>query len=197
MPATPPEPVAELGPDMRDMKLEEGASPRVEGDGAGSPQVQVKVKLEDVHPPTLSHIPAHIKSRSSSRTPPNTLLPDDPSPIAGAHEVLGGEIMLKMEPGKAPKLARSASQKIACRPLTLYLDAPDATDEAKGTFDVLPECTYANKHLGTTDPALECDCTEEWGKSRTRRPAQASSCVMYCTDGARRPQGPHQSRMWR
>jgi len=163
------EKTAGIGPEMRDMKLEEGASPRGESDDTGTPHVQVKVEDPGGHTPTPMYMPARLKSRSKSQSPFKPL-PSDASSSpddADAHEVLGGEITLKMEPGKAPKLSRTATHKIASRPATLFLDVPDATAEAISTFEVLPECTYANKHLGTTDHALECDCTEEWGKSRT------------------------------
>lgn len=79
-------------------------------------------------------------------------------------ETIGGDVTLKMEPGKPPKLARSTSHKIEKRPPPLFHEYEDKTEEAKSSFDVLPECTYANKYLGTTETALECDCAEEWGK---------------------------------
>lgn len=79
-------------------------------------------------------------------------------------EIVGGDITVKLEPGKAPKLARSSLKKILSRPPLLYLDLPDATPEALQSFDVIEDCNYANKYLGTTDHALECDCSEEWGK---------------------------------
>ncbi|KAJ4289551.1 histone methyltransferase set2 [Kalmusia sp. IMI 367209] len=150
---------AGLGPELRSMKLEEGASPRGEGAGAAA-----QVKEEDVgSTPTPVLMPARVKSRSKSQSPVKQLPSGPSTPDADAHEeVLGGEITLKMEPGKAPKLSRTASQKILSRPPLLYRHLPDVTQEAKATFDVLLECTYANKHLGTTEHALECDCSEEW-----------------------------------
>jgi len=67
-----------------------------------------------------------------------------------------------MESAKPSRPARAASHKAAARPRPLYLDLPDATAAAQATFAVLPECTYANRYIGTTDPALECDCASEW-----------------------------------
>lgn len=81
-------------------------------------------------------------------------------------EVVGGDISVKLEPGKAPKLARTSSKKIMSKPPPLFTHLPDASDEASKAFDLIPNCTYANKYLGTTDHALECDCTEEWGMFR-------------------------------
>jgi histone-lysine N-methyltransferase SETD2 len=115
---------------------------------------------------TPSAIPPRLKARSKSQSPSLKHESDAPSPISSTHEeMLGGDITLKMEPGpggRALKLSRSASQKVVSRPSPLYLDLPDSTEDAKTTFTVLPECTYANKHIGTTDPALECDCSEDW-----------------------------------
>lgn len=155
---------AQLEPELREMKLEEGASPL----GAeGRAPNQVKVEDDESPDPAsaLSAIPPRLKSRSKSRSPAVNHDLDASSPDSSSEEVLGGDITLKMEPGKAPKLSRAAVQKVVPRPPALYLDLPDATDAAKETFVVLPECTYANKTIGTTDPALECDCSEEWGTS--------------------------------
>lgn len=151
---------ARLEPELRDMKLEEGAI-RATGEGVG-----VQMKAED--PSTPSAIPPRLKlSRSKSQSPMPKHDSEASSPADSTkEEFVGGEIVLKMEPGpggRALKLSRSASQKVVSRPPPLYLDLPDSTAEAKETFVVLPECTYSNKYIGTTDPALECDCSEEWG----------------------------------
>ena len=87
-----------------------------------------------------------------------------PMPKVEKEELIGGDVTLKQEPGKAPKLSRSTSHKVEKRPPPLFTDYPDATADATKTFQVIPDCTYANKYLGSTDPALECDCAEEWGE---------------------------------
>ncbi len=150
---------------LRDMKLE-ATTPE---DGVGEGQAVTRVKVEDAdspaRTPTPSAIPPRLKGRSKSQSPAIKQGSEAPSPSSSTHEeVVGGEITLKMEPGKGAKLSRSASQKIISRSPQLYHHLPDATEEAKSTFSVLSECWYANKHIGTTDPALECDCSEEWGK---------------------------------
>lgn len=159
---------AQLEPELRDMKIEEGTPPqRAEGESAAD----ARVKLEDDRPgrtPTLITIPPKFqsKSRSTSQSPVKQQGSTVSSPEDAEHEeVVGGEITLKMEPGKAPKLSRTASQKVISRAPRLFLDLPDSTEDAKTTFTVLPECTYGNKSLGNTEHALECDCTEEWGRS--------------------------------
>ncbi|KAI5367715.1 putative WW domain, SET domain, Post-SET domain, AWS domain, Set2 Rpb1 interacting [Septoria linicola] len=87
---------------------------------------------------------------------------ESPAIKSDDEETVGGDVTLKMEPGKPPKLLRTTSHKIEKRSPRLFFDHEDSTDESKGTFEVLPQCTYANKHLGTTEHALECDCAEEW-----------------------------------
>ena len=78
---------------------------------------------------------------------------------------IGGDVELKIEPNEAPKLVRKSSQRAPRRPPPLFFDYEDKTAEATSTFSILKECVYANKYLGTTEHALECDCAEEWGKS--------------------------------
>ena len=82
---------------------------------------------------------------------------------------VGGDVTLKMEPGQPPKLSRSASQKVVSRAAPLFDDLPDATVEAKSSFSAIDACTYSNKFLGYTEHAMECDCSEEWGKQRPLR----------------------------
>jgi hypothetical protein len=125
---------------LGEMKLEEGTE--------AAPDA-LQVKRERSHSPR--------RASTSTSTPRSAPLSQSPS-----EDTLGGDITLMAEPGRMPKLSRAASQKVVHRPPPLYNDLPDSTEDAKSTFVVLPECTYANKHIGTTDPALECDCGEEW-----------------------------------
>ena len=93
--------------------------------------------------------------------------PNTPTPKHESEDKVGGDITVKMEPGQAPKLARSSSKNIPLRPAAKFSDVPDAAPEAKKGYESLDKCMYANKYLGTTDPALECDCAGEWGKFNT------------------------------
>lgn len=83
---------------------------------------------------------------------------------ASMEEKVGGDIVLKQEPGQPPKLSRSSSQKIVSRPPQLFSHLPDSTEDAKATFTQIEECLYANKYMGITEHAMECECAEEWGK---------------------------------
>ena len=77
--------------------------------------------------------------------------------------------MVKDEPGKAPKLARSKSNRVVSRAPPLFLDHEDKTAEATTKFTVIHQCEYANKYIGSTDGDLdideiECECEEDWGE---------------------------------
>lgn len=64
------------------------------------------------------------------------------------------------------KATRSASSRAPPPRIAPIFDhLPDVTAEAKSTFQVIDSSTYQNKYLGFTESALECDCSEEWGKS--------------------------------
>lgn len=90
------------------------------------------------------------------------------SPSTGSEkqeEVVGGEVTVKHEPGHPPKLARSSSHKIVSKPAPLFHDHSSKTEESKHTFQVLDQCSYTSKHIGSTEHgSMDCDCAEEWGK---------------------------------
>lgn len=108
--------------------------------------------------------PSSIKRLSRSPTKASDMA-QSPAVKGEEEDTIGGGVTLKLEPGKPPKLSRTTTQKVEKRPPQLFDEYPDMTGEATSMFTVLPECTYANKYLGTTEHALECDCAEEWGKS--------------------------------
>lgn len=65
-----------------------------------------------------------------------------------------------------PKKGARASKKAVPRVAPLFDDLPDSTDEANTSYQVIDSCSYQNKYLGYTEHAMECDCSEEWGKSK-------------------------------
>jgi hypothetical protein len=96
-----------------------------------------------------------VKSGSASHTPK--------SEGSDQEDVVGGEISVKLENGKPPKLSRRPSQKIVARPPPLFNDSPDATEEAVSVFQVMADCIYGSKYMGSSEhDALGCDCSEEW-----------------------------------
>jgi histone-lysine N-methyltransferase SETD2 len=79
-------------------------------------------------------------------------------------EIIDGEVALKLVPGK-PKLSRKSSQRVMSRPPQLFDHLPDSTPEAITTFQVIRDCIYGSKYMGSSEhDALGCDCSEEWSK---------------------------------
>jgi len=124
------------------------------------------MKAESVNS-SVANSPKKISSKSTSRSPTKPQS-SAPSPIAGKdepEEIIEGGVSLKMEPGQAPKLSRSTSQKAVAQPPKLFDHLPNATLQATATFEVIQDCIYAAKYLGSSDhDGLECDCVEEWGR---------------------------------
>ncbi|KAJ9622293.1 histone methyltransferase set2 [Taxawa tesnikishii (nom. ined.)] len=168
-----------LEADVKEMKIEEDDTDK--GLAQGFPQAMPD---QEERTASGSEDDARRKSKRNTETPVKSQSAVQ-SPIVKSEqeEVIGGDITVKLEPGKAPKLSRSQSQKIIARPPQLFAHLPDATEEAKATFDVLPDCTYAAKHLGSTDPALECDCSEEWDAATKTNYAcgEDSDCINRAT----------------
>lgn len=121
------------------------------------------VKDEASAPGSGAATPTAGKRPSRSPAKPQSAA-NSPAVKLDGQETIGGDVTLKLEPGKPPKLSRSVSHRVEKRPPQLYHDYEDKTPEATSSFELLKECTYANKYLGTTEHALECDCIEEWGK---------------------------------
>jgi len=144
------------------MKLEhddgDTASSVVNGSGGA-------VKKEEEEKILVNGSALEVKSRSQSHSPTKKEEREEREvKDADEEEKVGGDITVQLEPGEPPKLARSSSQKVVPRPPQLFLDLPDSTEEARSTFEVMEMCTYANKYMGYTEHAMECDCAEEWGK---------------------------------
>lgn len=95
-------------------------------------------------------------------------------------ETVGGDILVKEEPGQPPKLSRSSSQKVTSRPPQLFDHLPDSTQDALATFEQIDACWYANKYMGYTEHAMECDCAEEWGKFDPCKLRENQSEVSCC-----------------
>ena len=106
-----------------------------------------------------------IPSKSSTQSPTKASRSPDGSHASISEEIVGGEVMVKMEPGQPPKLARSSSQKIPSRPVQIFCDHESKTEESKRVFEVISACVYSNKHMGATEHGMDCDCSEEWGKA--------------------------------
>lgn len=65
----------------------------------------------------------------------------------------------------APKLSRKTSQKNARGSPQLFDHLPDVTEESCSTFQVINDCLYGAKSMGSSEhEVLDCECAEEWRK---------------------------------
>jgi hypothetical protein len=111
--------------------------------------------------PTKSESRPLVKLQSASQTPK--------SEYDEGEDVVGGQITVTVELGKAPKLLRKASQKIIARPAPLFDHLPDVTSEAIEAFQIIEDCMYGSKGMGSSEhDALDCDCSEEWSRCSTQ-----------------------------
>jgi len=150
----------ELESDIRDMDIKDEirvARP-LQDIPAAQPQHDISGSGRDGRPTPLRKISRVSESPrvSSPRVQSPAIKPEKEA-------VVGGDIILKMEPGEAPKLSRKASHKVPARPPPLFSHLPDSTLDAKSKFEVMDHCSYAAKWMGYSEPPLECDCSEEWG----------------------------------
>lgn len=148
---------------LGDMKLHELAV----ATGAGQHTQMVNGQSNAGHP-TRSR-----PSTPAAQTPPSESPrpKDDAGPVLKSEdevvgeEIVGGDVTVTVEPGKAPKLLRKSGQKVAARPPTLFHDLPDATEEATKVFQRIKDCIYGSKGMGSSEhDALDCDCAEEWSE---------------------------------
>lgn len=110
----------------------------------------------------------HTASRSRTPSQPNSATQTPKSEDGEEQEIIGGDITITQEPGKAPKLLRKSSQKVIARPPLLFDDMPDSTEEAVAVFQVIKDCIYGSKHMGYSEhDALDCDCSEQWSEYTT------------------------------
>lgn len=108
---------------------------------------------------------SQLKVRSATQTPK--------SEEYGSGDIISGEVTVKEENGK-PKLSRKASQKVISRPAPLFDHLPNSTEEASSEFQVIRDCIYGSKYMGSSEhDALGCDCSAEFRKSS---PISYSAC---------------------
>lgn len=158
-----------LARDVRAMKIDEDGFVGEGGTSQSRISAEVRQEWKDRSTPITNgqHSPLKLGRKVASRDSTEASnTPRSPATKIEREDTVGGDITVKIEPGQAPKLSRTSSKKIMSKPPQLFLDLPDATSDASNTFEPIADCHYANKYLGTTDHALECDCSEEWGTSK-------------------------------
>ncbi|KAF4977355.1 hypothetical protein FZEAL_6127 [Fusarium zealandicum] len=140
---------------MGEIKLEEDANgARVKHEGS-TPVAITNGSQQGSRSPTASH--DGVKSRSESADTPSS--------------------------SKPPRLSRKASQKLAAtREPMLFDNLPDVTTESCDFFQLIPDCLYGSKHLGSTDnDALDCECREEWRDGENLSCGEDSDCINRAT----------------
>ncbi|AEO57992.1 methyltransferase-like protein [Thermothelomyces thermophilus ATCC 42464] len=111
-------------------------------------------------------------SRTDTRA--SSMSPDDAKPSADS--------ISTPENGTAPKLSRKSSQKMARSPPPLFDHLPDATEEACSTFQVINDCLYGSRNMGSSDhDALDCDCAEDWHDGQNHACGEDSDCINRAT----------------
>ncbi|EGR45981.1 uncharacterized protein TRIREDRAFT_80732 [Trichoderma reesei QM6a] len=142
-----------------------------------------QVKLEDgVEPGAHSDAPA-----TASTATPKLQSSEAPSPASldgskSQSESVGTPNSTTAVATKPARLSRKLSQKPVAREVPLYSHLPDVTAESCATFQVIPDCLYGSKNLGSTDSdALDCDCREEWRDGENFACGEDSDCINRAT----------------
>ncbi|EFW99215.1 set and ww domain containing protein [Grosmannia clavigera kw1407] len=128
------------------------------------------------------------EKRFSSATP-NGFKDDSLSPSMSPDHKAGSLDNASMpDTGPAAKLSRkpsSLAQKAAAAaasPRVLFDHLPDATAEAKDQFQVITDCLYGSKHMGSSEhDAFECDCAAEWHDGQNLACGEDSDCINRAT----------------
>lgn len=150
---------------LGEIKLQEGGSP-----DEGEDTIMVNGRHDESSTPSYlkrsrSSTPAVKQYGSQSPFQRGSASQTPKSEDDGEEETIGGGITVTVEPGKTPKLSRKSSQKVISRPPTLYSDFPDSTEEASTVFQLIKDCIYGSKHMGSSEhDALDCDCSEQWSE---------------------------------
>ncbi|PHH86398.1 hypothetical protein CDD83_10304 [Cordyceps sp. RAO-2017] len=85
-------------------------------------------------------------------------------------------------PAKPARPVRKTSQKLPGREPPLFAHLPDVTAQSCETFQVIADCLYGSKHLGSTDnDALDCDCRDEWRDGENCACGDDSDCINRAT----------------
>lgn len=119
------------------------------------------IKMEDGFRENVSA----VKARRSASTSPNESKPSRSSSLSPGAKA-DNESTSTPENDPAPKLSRKSSSKAVSRTPLLFGHLQDVTEESMTSFQVIPDCLYGSKNMGSSEhDALDCDCAEEWRKS--------------------------------
>ncbi|KAL6889825.1 hypothetical protein HDV57DRAFT_344541 [Trichoderma longibrachiatum] len=143
---------------MEKVKLEDGVEPGAHPDAAATASTATP-KLQSSEAPSPASLDGSKSQSESVGTPSSTTAAAKPA-----------------------RLSRKLSQKPVAREVPLYSHLPDVTAESCATFQVIPDCLYGSKNLGSTDnDALDCDCREEWRDGENFACGEDSDCINRAT----------------
>lgn len=107
------------------------------------------------------------KERRSASTSPNESKPPSRSSSMSPGIKAENESASTPDTEPAPKSSKKSSSKARLRSPPLFDHLPDATEESMKAFQIINDCLYGSKNMGSSDnDALDCDCAAEWRKSR-------------------------------
>ncbi|KAI1005801.1 Histone-lysine N-methyltransferase, H3 lysine-36 specific [Podosphaera aphanis] len=93
-------------------------------------------------------------------------------------------------PETKSKNRQKSTQNISLNNELLFNDLPDVLEEATSVFQVIEECIYGSKYMGSSGDhdALDCDCSEQWKNGKNHACGEDSDCInratkMECVDG--------------
>ncbi|KAK0385844.1 hypothetical protein NLU13_7021 [Sarocladium strictum] len=147
-----------------------------------------RIKLEEGHDangaphPTVSHELSRGETKQGKGSQSPSSGRDDLSPR--------GDGVGTPSSTKAPKLTRKSSNKVPVRAAPLFDHLPNVTSKACSAFQVISDCLYGSKNLGSTDnDSFDCDCREEWVDGENLACGEDSDCInratkMECTADA-------------
>jgi [histone H3]-lysine36 N-trimethyltransferase len=121
-----------------------------------------RLKLEDG---AVNGAPGETEGSVSNATP-EAREPESQSPATSLDGIKSrSESLGTPNSTKPPTLTRKASRKIMAPEPRLYGDFPNVTAASCEAFQVIRDCLYGSKHMGSTDnDAFDCDCRDEWRK---------------------------------
>ncbi|KAK7728733.1 histone methyltransferase set2 [Cytospora paraplurivora] len=148
------------------------------------PIASAAVEMEDIS--QENGLP--LRDRRSATTSPNDSKPSRTSSLSPGLKA-ENESTSTPENEPAPKLSRKSSTKIMARSPLLFDHLPDATEDSTNAFQIISDCLYGSKHMGSSEhDALDCDCAEEWRDGQNHACGEDSDCInratkMECVDG--------------
>jgi len=120
------------------------------------------LKLEDVP----DHNGAVAKEMKSSTSTPKGSKPNSrASSVSPDAAKAASDSSSPSDEAPVSKPSRKTPNKVVREPPALFSHFPDVRDEAAKTYQVINDCLYGSRNMGSTEhDALDCDCNEDWRK---------------------------------